>query len=166
MCDQLLDLEGGFVGAVIVACDRRRWRRGVAASAVTAAGASGLRDGGGGPTQAGADLVDGDLHDAALVPFLGLPRALLEATCDDHAHALLEGLGSRLGLIAPEGAAEEAGVFLPITVVVAPATVDGHADLRHRHARRSEPELGIFDEIADECDVVGHWDLLCSAHHN
>src|SRR5436190_13315130 len=55
----------------------------------TACGEAGdLGDLGGGVAQAGADLVDVDLHDGALLALAGLEAALLELAGDDHPGAL------------------------------------------------------------------------------
>src|SRR5438270_522119 len=56
---------------------------------------------GGGPAEAGAHLVGDDLDDRALLALVGLPRALLEATGDEDACALLDGLTHVLAHVAP-----------------------------------------------------------------
>src|SRR5690606_38724439 len=117
----------------------------------------GLLDGGGGPPQGRSDLVDLDLDDRATIALFGLPRPLLEPPGDDHTGALLERLGDCLGLFAPAGPGEEAGVLLPFPgLTISPAPVDSDPDLGHGHPRGSETEFGVVDQVADEGHVVGH----------
>ena len=54
-----------------------------------------------------------------------------------------------LGLVAPQGASEEAGLLLPFAAALVTA-VDGETDLGHRHPRCREPELRIVYQVADE----------------
>src|SRR5262249_17552987 len=79
-------------------------------------------DGGARPAQARTDLVGHDLHHASLVAVLRLPAPLLEATGDDDARALREGLGHVLGHLAPADDVEEARLLLPLVrLAVLPA---------------------------------------------
>lgn len=112
-------LEGSFVRAVVVA--NLGGRTGIAATA-TGVGTAYLR---GCPTERRADLVNGDFDHAPLFAFLIFPGALHEASDHDHAGSLGQGLCGLLGLVAPEGAAEEGGFFLPLVVLILPALVNG-----------------------------------------
>src|SRR5690606_27075808 len=119
---------------------------------------SGPADGGGGPTEAGADLVDRDLDRRAALALLVLPAALAQASEDDHSGALGERLCSVLGLVTPQGPGEEVGVLHPLAGTVAVPLVHGEADPRHRDTRRGEPELRILDQIAYQSHAVAHCD--------
>ena len=84
---------------------------------------------GGGPAEAGADLVGDDLDLRALVALVGLPRALLEAAGDDDAGALRDGLAHVLAELGPAGDVEERDLLLPLLgLAVLPAAVDGQAE--------------------------------------
>ena len=71
------------------------------AATLTAAGAGGLGDLGGGVLQARADLVDVDLEHRALLALTGLVRALLEPSLDDHPGTARERLRDVLAELAP-----------------------------------------------------------------
>src|SRR3954447_19715041 len=75
--------------------DRLAGPRVVAAAAETATAATSAGhpgDLGRGVLQAGADLVDVEVHDGALLALAGLVRARLETALRDDAHPLLQGL--------------------------------------------------------------------------
>ena len=98
-----------------------------AAPAVAAVPAVAAADLGGGPAQAGTDLVGDDLDDRAALAVVGLPRALLEAAGHDDPRPLLQRLGHVLGEVTPAGDVEEGGALLPLLgVAVLPPAVDGH----------------------------------------
>src|SRR5215467_11983029 len=69
---------------------------GPAAPAEVAAGAVGLDDLGGRVAQRGADVVNLDLIDGALLAFPGLIGPLAQPAVDDHPHAPLQALGGVL----------------------------------------------------------------------
>src|SRR5690349_3765711 len=84
--------------------------RGTAAEAAPATGsAAGLGDLGRGVPEDGTDVIDVALDRGALAALAGLVLAHLEAAGDDDAHALGQGLGDVLGVLAPDRAAEEDG---------------------------------------------------------
>src|SRR6266540_6353974 len=73
-------------------------------------GLAGALDLGGGPLQAGADLVGLDLGRRALVTLGRLPRAHPQPSHDDAAGALGQGLGDVLGELPPDVDPEERGL--------------------------------------------------------
>src|SRR5205807_2828501 len=106
---------------------------------------------GGGPAEAGTDLVGHHLDLRALVALLGLPRALLEAARDDHPRALLEGFAGVLGHLPPADDVEErhrlaALVRLP----VGPHPVDGEAETGRGLPARGEPHLRVAGDGPQE----------------
>src|SRR3954447_24711809 len=128
-----------------------------AAAALTAGGLGDLR---GGVAQRGADLVDLQLDDGALLAFLGVERALLEPPADDDPRAAGEGLGHVLGHLPPHVAPEEQRLaVLPLLrLTVEGARGGGHGEVGDRGAGRGEPELRVRRQVADDRDdgFAGH----------
>src|SRR4051812_22552904 len=122
------------------------------ATAATSAGHPG--DLGRGVLQAGADLVDVELHDGALLALAGLVRARLETALRDDAHPLLQGLRDVLRCLAPDRAVEEQRVaVLPLVgLPVEVARRRGDREVRDGRTRRGEPELRVTGQVADNGD--------------
>src|SRR3954447_2321073 len=115
-----------------------------------------LGDLGGRPAQARAELVGHHLDHRALLAFLRLPRALLEATVHEDPGPLLQRVRRVLAEGPPGGDVEERGLLFPLAVALE-ATVDGHSECGDRLAGRGEPQLGIASDVANEGHgVVGH----------
>src|SRR5690606_16253341 len=128
------------------------WGGGIEAAALAAFG---LLDLGGGPAEAGSDLVGEDLHLGALLAVVGLPVALLQPARDHHAGALGERLAHVLGQVAPADDVEEGDLLLPlVALLVAPAAVHRQAEVRDRGPAGDEPQLGVTGQVADQLDVV------------
>src|SRR6476469_3579153 len=81
-----------------------------AEAAASAAAAAGLVHLGGGIPQRGADLVDLDLDNGALLSLPGFEGPLLEPSGDDHARAAGEAFGHILGGLTPDVAPQEQGL--------------------------------------------------------
>src|SRR4051812_1456748 len=130
---------------------------GEAAATFTARGLGDLR---GGVAQRGADLVDLQLDDGALLAFLGVERALLEPPADDDPRAAGEGLGDVLGHLPPDVAPEEQRLaVLPLLrLTVEGAGRGGHGEVGDGGAGRREPELRVRRQVADDRDdgFAGH----------
>ena len=126
---------------------RRRSRRHAALT-------GGLVDLGGGVPQGGADLVDLDLVDGALLAFLGLVRPLPEPALDDDPHATLEALGDVLRRLPPDVAGQEQRLaVLPLVGLLVHEPRSGRdAEPGHRLPRGGEAQLRVVDEIADDGD--------------
>ena len=124
------------------------------AGTAAAAGPGGLADLGGGVLQAGADLVDVDLEDRALLALAGLVAAGLEPAGDDHPHAADERLGGVLGRLPPDRAVEEERLaVLPLVrLPVERPRRRGHGEVRDSRTRGGEAELGVSGEVADHGD--------------
>ena len=103
-------------------------------------------------------LADDSELAAFFAGFLVVPSVEIQATFDVDRSSFREILLSELGLASPEGDFDECGLFLFLTLVIIPNTVDGHADFRNRSAFGSVAKFGISGEIADEHDFVeiGH----------
>src|SRR6516225_4108191 len=103
-------------------------------AAVVAAGAVGLDDLGGRVAQRGADVVNLDLVDRALLALPGLIGPLAQPPVNDHPHAALQALGDVLRRLPPDVAGEEQAVpVLPLpALVVAEPGCGGHAELGDR----------------------------------
>ena len=87
--------------------------------------------------------VGDDLDDRAALAVLRLPRALLEATGDEHPGTLLERLADVLARSRQRGDVEEGGALLPLLVVaVLPAAADRHAEVGDGCAGGRETESG------------------------
>src|SRR3954469_24993288 len=163
--------EGRFVGRAGGS------RPGVARSAATTGGAEaasaaptgeaaasltarGLRDLRGGVAQRGADLVDLQLDDGALLAFLGVERALLEPPADDDARTAGEGLGDVLGPLTPQVAPEEQRLaVLPLLrLTVEGAGGGGNGEVGDRGAGRREAQLWVRGQVPDDGDdgFAGH----------
>src|SRR4051794_20523766 len=99
-----------------------------AAATLTARGAGDL---GRGVPQRGADLVDLQLDDGALLAFLGLERALLEPAGHEDPRAAGQRLGDVLRRLAPDVAAEEQRLaVLPLLrLAVEGARRGGHGEV-------------------------------------
>src|SRR5690625_1526892 len=110
---------------------------------------------GGGAAQSGADLVDVDLENGALLAFLGLERALLEPALHDDAHAALKALGDVLRVLPPHGAGEEHRLAVaPLAALpVEYARSRGHTEVGDRGTARGESQFRVVDEVADERDL-------------
>ena len=135
----------------------RRRRHREAAATLTAGGLGDLR---GGVAQRGADLVDLQLDDGALLAFLGVERALLEPPADDDPRTAGEGLGDVLGHLPPHVAPEEQRLaVLPLLrLTVEGARGRGHGEVGDRGAGRREPQLRVRRQVADDGDdgFAGH----------
>src|SRR5215468_5813337 len=113
-------LEGRLVGCAVAteAVGRIGGPLAAAASALpgeVAAGPVGLDDLGGGVAQRGADLVDLDLVNGALLAFPGFIGTLAQPPADNDAHAPLQALRDVLRRLPPDVAAqEEAVAVLPL----------------------------------------------------
>src|SRR3954453_8744551 len=162
------ELEGRFVGG------RRRGRPGVARTAAGEAAATATAtepttaalaarsagDLGRGVPQGGADLVDLELDDGALLAFLGLERALLEPPRDDDPRTTGERLGDVLRRLPPDVATQEQGLavlaLLRLAVEGAGRRRDG--EVRDGGAGRREPQLRVGRQVPDDGDdgLAGH----------
>ncbi len=122
--------------------------------ALTAAGAAGLLDLGGGHLQARPDLLDVDLEDGALLTLAGLVGARLQSTRDDDPHAAGQRLGRVLGRLPPDRTVQEQGLLvLPVVgLPVERARRRGDGEVRHRRTRGGEAQLGVGGEVADHGD--------------
>src|SRR4051794_27700753 len=164
--------EGGLVGR------RRRGRPGVAratageaaataaaaaaaepaAAATPAAGSAG--DLGRGVAERGADLVDLQLDDGALLAFLRVEGTLLEATGDDDPRPAGERLSDVLRRLPPDVAPEEQGLaVLPLLrLTVEGAGRRGDGEVGDGGAGRREPQLRVGRQVADDGDdgLAGH----------
>src|ERR687892_2185919 len=110
-------------------------------AAVAGATLGGPFDLGGGPLEAGPDLVGLDLGDRPLVTLGGFPAALAQPAGDHDPVTLCEGVGQVLGLPAPHVDLEEAGVAVaPLAVLLDPL---GHRD----------PQVGHGDAVLGEADL-------------
>src|SRR5699024_11172870 len=69
-----------------------------------------LRHLGGGAAQAGADFVDVQLHDAALLAFLGFEGPGLQSPLNDDPSTTLQGFSDVLSHFTPQRAAPEPGL--------------------------------------------------------
>src|SRR5215468_10781371 len=120
-----------------------------------AAGPVGLDDLGGGVAQRGADLVDLDLVNGALLAFPGFIGTLAQPPADNDAHAPLQALRDVLRRLPPDVAAqEEAVAVLPLAGgVVAEAWRRGHPEGGDRLARGGVAQFGVADKVADDCDL-------------
>ena len=118
--------------------------------------------GGGGVFQGGAELVDVELDEAALVAFAGFEGPLLEPADDDDAAAFGQGFGGVLRGLPPEVAAQEQGVaVLPFAggpVECPRCGCDG--EVGDGCAGRGEAEFGIGGQVADDGDGVSP-DMCC-----
>src|SRR5215475_4247647 len=130
-------LEGRLVGCAV---------------ATEAVGPVGLDDLGGGVAQRGADLVDLDLVNGALLAFPGLIGTLAQPPADNDAHAPLQALRDVLRRLPPDIAAqEEAVAVLPLAGgVVAEARRGGHPEGGDRLARGGVAQFGVADQVADD----------------
>src|SRR5437764_44406 len=109
--------------AAALAAAGRRAAAGEAAAALTTAGTLGLGDLRGRVAQRGADLVDFELDDRALLAFLGLVGPLAQPALHDDPGAALERLGDVLRGLAPDAAAQEQRVaVLPLVRVLVQET--------------------------------------------
>src|SRR5829696_6646241 len=128
-----------------------------AAATLTAGGLGDLR---GGVAQRGADLVDLQLDDGALLAFLRVERALLEPPADDDPRTAGDGLGDVLGHLAPHVAPEEQrfAVLPLLRLTVEGARRRGHGEVGDGGTRRREPQLGVRRQVADDGDdgFAGH----------
>src|SRR5215472_8620957 len=111
-----------------------------------AAGPVGLDDLGGGVAQRGADLVDLDLVNGALLAFPGFIGTLAQPPADNDAHAPLQALRDVLRRLPPDVAAqEEAVAVLPFAGgVVAEARRGG------RLARGGVAQFWVGNQVADD----------------
>src|SRR5205085_8465766 len=110
---------------------------------------------GGGPAQAGTHLVGDDLDDRSLLALVGLPRALLEATGDEEAGALLDGLTHVLAHVAPAHDVEERrGLFPLLGLAVLPAPIDSDPEIGLGLAACGESQFGVAGHVAHDGDVV------------
>src|SRR5215475_4361961 len=175
-----LGLEGRLVGGAVAAHTVGRFGgprvlgRPLGAAAVpataalsgeVAAGPVGLDDLGRGVAQGGANLVDLDFVDGALLAFPGLIGTLAQPPADNDAHAPLQALRDVLRRLPPDVAAqEEAVAVLPLAGgVVAEARRGGHPEGGDRLARGGVAQFGVADQVADDRDLGvtdGHWFLL------
>lgn len=113
-----------------------------------------LRDLGGGTAQAGADFVDIQLHDRALLAFLGLERARLQSALHDDPSTPLQRFGDVLSHFPPDRAAQEEG--LPVLELVRLTVEDtrrrGHGEVRDRSTVGCEAQFGIACQVPDDRD--------------
>src|SRR4051812_14840805 len=130
---------------------------GEAAATLAAGGLGDLRRG---VAERGADLVDLQLDDGALLAFLGVERALLEPAADDDPRATRERLGDVLGHLPPDVAAEEQRLaVLPLLrLPVEGARRRGHGEVGDGGARGREAQLRVGGQVADHGDdgFAGH----------
>src|SRR5688500_18274618 len=128
-----------------------------AAATLTAGGLGDLR---GGVAQRGADLVDLQLDDGALLAFLGVERTLLEPSADDDPRAAGEGLGHVLRRLPPHVAPEEQRLaVLPLLRLTVEGAGRGrHGEVGHGGTGGREPELRVRRQVADDRDdgFAGH----------
>ena len=137
-------LRAGLLAALAAAT-------GVAAATTRARGPGDL---GGGERQRGADLVDLELHDRALLALAGLVGALLQTALHDDAHAALQRLGDVLRRLAPHRAGEEQRIaVLPLVgLLVERARRRRDPEVRHGRTRGGEAQLRVVNEVADHRD--------------
>src|SRR4051794_1898414 len=161
--------EGGFVGrpggrrpgvARAATAAEATTAAATAAEAAAALTARGAGDLGRGIAQRGADLVDLELDDGALLAFLRLERALLEPAADDDPRSAGERLGHVLGRLPPHVAAEEQRLAVLPLLRLAVEGAGGRCDreVGHGSARRREAQLRIGGQVADHGDdgFAGH----------
>src|SRR5699024_12506589 len=90
-----------------------------------------LRHLGGGASQAGADFVDVQFHDGALLAFLGFEGPGLQSPLNDDPSTTLQGFGDVLSHFTPHPAAQEQG--LPVLELARLAVEDtrrrGHGEV-------------------------------------
>src|SRR5829696_4628444 len=131
--------------------------------AFAVAALAGALDLGGGPLQAGADLLGLQFGDRALVALGGLPAALAQPPGDHDPVALGEGVGEVLGLAAPDVDLEERGVAVAPLAVLLDALGDGHPQVGDGGAVVGEADLGVVDQVADDDGVVVCCHRCCSS---
>src|SRR5215468_8121804 len=124
-------------------------------AAEVTAGAVELDDLGGHVAQRGADVVDLDLVNGALLAFPDLIGPLAQPAVDDHPHAALKALGGVLRRLPPDVAGKEEAVpVLPLpALVVAEPGCGGHAELGDRLAGGGVTQFGVVDQVANDCDL-------------
>lgn len=112
-----------------------------------------------GVPEARADLVDLELHDGALLAFLGLVGAALQTAADDHAHALGQGFCDVLGSLTPDRSAKEQGLpVLPfIRLAVKGPRGGSNGEVRNGRTGRRETQFGVVGQIANN----GDWGFAC-----
>src|SRR3954451_21828996 len=99
-------------------------------------------------------VVGDDLGDVALVAFLVVVRAGLDATLDVDLAALREILGADLRALAPHDDAVPLGALLALSVLVVPALARREPQLADALPARRVPHVGISAEITDQNDLV------------
>src|SRR4051812_6510377 len=127
-----------------------------AAAEVTtaAATAADLVDLGRGVAQRGADFVDLELDDGALLAFLRLERPLLQAALHDDAGAAGQGLGDVLRRLPPDVAAQEQRLaVLPLARLLVERAGRGRdGEVRDRRTGRGEAQFRVGRQVADHRD--------------
>src|SRR5688500_17340666 len=163
-------LEGGLVGEatragrrggtprVVCRCATATTRLLTAAAAEAAATAAvstaDLVDLRGRVAQRGADLVDLQLHDSALLAFLRLEGTLAQPSGDEHSRTTGERLGHVLGDLTPHVAPQEQRfAVLPLAgLAVEGAGRGGDREGRHRGTALGEAEFGVGGQVPDHRD--------------
>src|SRR6266545_909255 len=125
----------------------------LATPAGAVAGLAGTLRGGGGPLEAGADLLGLDLDHAAALALGGLPGAGLEPSEDDDAVALGQRVGGVGGQVPPDVDAEERGLSVLPALPVLDAGGDGQPEAADLSTAGGEPDFGVVGEVADQRDI-------------
>src|SRR4051794_22782244 len=139
---------------------RRTAAEATAATRTSSTGGLGTRDLSGGVAQRGPDLIDLELHAGALLAFLRLVGALLEAALRDDAGPLGQRTGDVFGELAPDARAKEQGLtVLPLVRL----TVERAGSGRDGEVRDCQPvlrvtQLGVGGEVSHHGDdgLAGH----------
>jgi hypothetical protein len=100
------------------------------------------------------DAVSDDFGRVAVVAFLVLPLASLEAALDEDRAALGQVLLAVLGGAAPDHDGVPFGAFLTLPALVVPCVRGRNPQRGHRFSARGVSELGILAEIAKDHNLV------------
>src|SRR5262249_39047088 len=100
------------------------------------------------------DVVGDDLGDVALLTFLVVVAAGLDAALDEDLPPLRQLLRADFGGLAPHDDAVPLGALLALTVLVLPALAGRQAELVHAGVAGRVAHVGIRTQVPDEDDFV------------